>query len=122
MQLIVQCFLLFVLFGACQEAPRVVVKKQSSEEFKRKRIQENPKNSTSYSINTLQNANGWGYQIRQNGKLMLDQPTVPGRPGMAGFQTQEDAQKVAELVKSKLQAKIFPPTVTEDELKNLNIH
>ena len=80
------------------------------------------KTQGNYEISTFQNTNGWGYQIRQNGKLLLDQPTVPGRPGMAGFQTQEDAQKVAELVKSKLQAKIFPPTVSEDELKNLNIH
>lgn len=122
MQIIVKTLLLFVLLGACKEAPQVVVKKQSSEDLKRQSVKKSANNSTGYSINTLQNTNGWGYQIRQNGKLMLDQPTVPGRPGMAGFQTQEDAQKVAELVKSKLQAKIFPPTVSEDELKNLNIH
>jgi len=122
MQLVIRLLLLFVLFGACQEAPQVVVKKQSSEDLKRQSVKKNANNSTGYSINTMQTANGWGYQIRQNGKLLLDQPTVPGRPGVAGFQTQEDAQKVAELVKSKLQAKIFPPTVSEDELKNLNIH
>lgn len=122
MRIIVNTLLLFVFLGACQEAPQVEVKKQNSEDLKRQSVKKTPNNSTGYSISTLQNANGWGYQIRQNGKLMLDQPTVPGRPGMAGFQTQEDAQKVAELVKSKLQAKIFPPTVSEDELKNLNIH
>ena len=80
------------------------------------------KSKTSFEITTVQSPTGWGYQIRQNGKLLLDQPTIPGRSGNDGFQTQADAQRVAELVKTKLQAKIFPPTVSEDDLKNLNIH
>lgn len=75
-----------------------------------------------YEISTLLLSKGWGYQIRKNGKLILDQPTIPGRPGLNGFQSQEDAQKVAELVVSKLKAQVFPPTVNEDDLKNLNIH
>jgi hypothetical protein len=75
-----------------------------------------------FDITTVQGANGWGYQIRQNGKLIINQPTIPGRPGTAGFLTQQEAQSVAEFVKSKLLAKVFPPTVSEDDLKNLNIH
>ena len=39
-----------------------------------------------------------------------------------GFQTENDARNVANLVCAKLKAKIFPPTVSEDDLKNLNIH
>lgn len=81
-----------------------------------------PSSKSTYEISTMQSANGWSYQVRQNGKLLVDQPTIPGRPGTAGFQSQEDAQKVAELVKAKLQAKVFPPSISEADLQNLNIH
>lgn len=76
----------------------------------------------SYDINAYQTSNGWAYQISQNGKLIIDQPTVPGRPGIQGFKTEIEARNVANLVCNKLKAKIFPPTVSEDDLKNLNIH
>jgi hypothetical protein len=75
-----------------------------------------------FDIQTLQSANGWGYQIGQNGKMLIDQQSIPGRPGIQGFQTENDARNVANLVCAKLKAKIFPPTVSEDDLKNLNIH
>jgi hypothetical protein len=114
--------LIFAILVACQAGPQkeVAVKKNSPSPTLRVKDQTSSKNT--FEIATLQSANGWGYQIRQNGKLLLDQPVIPGRPGNAGFQTQADAQRVAELVKTKLQAKVFPPTVSEDDLKNLNIH
>jgi hypothetical protein len=112
---------LFTILAACQAGPQkeVAVKTTSASPVA-------PKKKTSskgiFEITTLQTANGWSYQIRQNGKILVDQPTIPGRPGTAGFQSQEDAQKVAELVKSKLQAKVFPPSISEADLQNLNIH
>lgn len=113
---------IFAILVACQADPQkqVAVKNNTPSPSLRTKVQVSSKNI--FEITTLQNANGWGYQIRQNGKLLLDQPVIPGRPGNAGFQTQADAQRVAELVKTKLQAKVFPPTVSEDDLKNLNIH
>lgn len=106
-----------VLFVSCQQAPP-----REKEKKDHHTTTPQQKNGTIYQITTTRNEHGWGYQIRQNQKLLLDQPTVPGRPGIQGFQNQEDAQKVAELVVSKLKANIFPPTVSEDDLKNLNIH
>ena len=112
---------IFAILAACQAGPQkeVAVKTTPapSEAAKKK-----PSSKSTFEISTLQSANGWSYQIRQNGKLLVDQPTVPGRPGTAGFQSQEDAQKVAELVKAKLQAKVFPPSISEADLQNLNIH
>ncbi len=111
----------FAILAACQSGPQkeVAVKTTPapSQAAKKK-----PSSKSTFEISTLQSANGWSYQIRQNGKLLLDQPTIPGRPGTAGFQSQEDAQKVAELVKAKLQAKVFPPSISEADLQNLNIH
>ena len=111
---------LFIL-GACQAGPQKEVANTTTPSPSLP-----PKNTSSpkntFEISTLQSANGWSYQIRQNGKLLIDQPTIPGRPGTAGFQSQEDAQKVAELVKSKIVAKVFPPSISEADLQNLNIH
>lgn len=111
----------FAILASCQAGPQneVAVKKKPAppEEAKKK-----PSSKSTFEISTMQSANGWSYQIRQNGKLLVDQPTIPGRSGTAGFQRQEDAQKVAELVKSKLVAKVFPPSISEADLQNLNIH
>lgn len=63
----------------------------------------------------------FGYDIFKNGKLFVHQPTIPGRPGMAGFKTKADAEKVAKLVIGKIRKGIMPPTVEEKELKNLKI-
>ena len=113
---------IIAILAACQAGPQkeVAVKHNSPSPTLRPKPQASSNNT--FEITTLQSANGWGYQIRQNDKLLLDQPVIPGRLGNAGFQTQADAQRVAELVKTKLQAKVFPPTVSEDDLKNLNIH
>jgi hypothetical protein len=112
---------IFAILAACQAGPQkeVAVKTTHATPLAPKK---KPASKSTYEVTTLQSANGWSYQIRQNGKLLVDQPTIPGRPGTAGFQSQEDAQKVAELVKSKLQAKVFPPSISEAELQNLNIH
>ena len=45
----------------------------------------------------------------------------PGMPGNSGFKTDADARKVAEAVISKLKKGEMPPTVSEEELKQLNI-
>ena len=63
----------------------------------------------------------YGYDIFQNNKLLIHQPQIPGISGNKGFETSEDATKVATLVVDKIKKGIFPPTVTLEELKNLNI-
>ena len=113
-------FLIFI--GACQSAPQKEVTVKKAAAAPHLRVKNQGSSKSTFEISTIQSANGWSYQIRQNGKLLVDQPTIPGRPGTAGFQRQEDAQKVAELVKSKLVAKVFPPSISEADLQNLNIH
>jgi Domain of unknown function (DUF4907) len=114
-------FIILLLLAACQAQTEQSSTKKATITGRQK-TEKKSKVPMSFDIATIQGANGWGYQIRQNGKLVINQPTIPGRPGTAGFQTQQEAQNVAELVKAKLIAKVFPPTVSEDDLKNLNIH
>jgi hypothetical protein len=121
-------FIIFFLLFACQAEPQKSSEKNTAQKQVRTpskkglKPQMKPRNIHAFEITTLQSASGWGYQISQNGKLVIDQPTIPGRPGNLGFQTEEDAIKVAELVKSKLLAKEFPPSISEADLQNLNIH
>ena len=46
--------------------------------------------------------NTWCYDILNNGKLFIHQPSVPGMAGNEGFKTKEQAIKVAEQVMKKL--------------------
>jgi len=122
MRLIFRLILPFVFLFSCENQD-AHTKQDKERQFKPQTTIRKEKSAISpFEISTFQTANGWAYQIRQNGKLVIDQPTIPGRPGTAGFQTQADAQKVAELVKAKLNAKEFPPSVSEADLQNLNIH
>jgi len=67
------------------------------------------------------NSNQYGYDLFVNGRLRIHQPTIPGQPGHTGFKTKTDAKKVALLVMDKINKGIMPPTVTQEELKNLGI-
>ena len=51
----------------------------------------------------------------------IRQTHKPSVPGVRGFDTQEDAKKVADFVVNKIKTKGFPPTVTPDELKALGV-
>ena len=65
--------------------------------------------------------NSFGYNILMYGSVLVHQPSRPGLPGNAGFATEEDAMKVAELVISKIRNNEMPPTVTIEELRELGV-
>lgn len=66
-------------------------------------------------------SNTWGYKILIEGSPVIIQPNKPGLPGNEGFKTQEQAEKVAKLVISKIRNGEMPPTVTIEELKGLGV-
>ena len=63
----------------------------------------------------------WGYDIYNNGKLFIHQPSIPALPGNTGFKAKSDAEKVAQLVISKVKKGEMPPTVSIEEMKKLNV-
>jgi hypothetical protein len=63
----------------------------------------------------------WGYDIYNNGKLFIHQPSIPALPGNTGFKVKADAEKVAQLVISKVKKGEMPPTLTTQELTALNV-
>jgi hypothetical protein len=123
MRLISQLSVIFLLLWSCSaSSSKENMNDKISDQERKSSTTNHSKQNNRFDIQTLQTANGWGYQISQNGKMLIDQPSIPGRSGIQGFQTENDARNVANLVCAKLKAKIFPPTVSEDDLKNLNIH
>ncbi len=63
----------------------------------------------------------FGYEISADGKVLIRQNSIPGMPGTEGFRTKNDAQKVARLAITKIQKGEFPPTISNEELKKLNV-
>ena len=63
----------------------------------------------------------YGYSIYNGPKMVIRQATIPSLSGNRGFARKGDAAKVAELVVSKLEKHIFPPSVSSAELERLHI-
>ena len=63
----------------------------------------------------------YGYEILADGKLLVRQSNVPGRPGNNGCATKVQAEQLAALVITKIKNAIMPPAVTREELSALHI-
>lgn len=63
----------------------------------------------------------FGYEVYSNGKLFVRQTNLPGRPGVDGCATREQAQKLSALVIEKIQRGEMPPTVSNNELTALGL-
>src|SRR6266542_6907442 len=63
----------------------------------------------------------WGYDIYNNGRLFVHQPSIPAMPGNAGFTTKEAAEKIAKKVIEKINKGENPPSISIDEMKHLGV-
>jgi hypothetical protein len=63
----------------------------------------------------------FGYYVFVDGKLMIEQKTIPGLAGNKGFASEAEAKKVTELVIQKMKEGEMPPTVSNEDLKRLKI-
>lgn len=75
---------------------------------------------TDYSWFLLENTDGtFGYEVLKSGDLVVSQPNIPGEGSTTGFKSKTQASAAAELVISKLEKDILPPTISEKELKKI---
>ena len=64
----------------------------------------------------------WCYDILSDGKTLIHQTSIPGKAGIEGFKTEEQAAKVAKAVIEKIKQGIMPPSMTLEEIKLLGIY
>lgn len=64
---------------------------------------------------------GWGYQIFDGNKMMINQVHIPSIQGRKGFKSRQSAQITANFILYKLSNNLFPPTVDEKELDSLGV-
>ena len=89
--------------------------------FKGQGVNQGGEGLSRFKVETIRGGRGWGYNIRQDTTLVIEQKVIPGVPGINGFATEQEAAKIGGLVKHKLDRGIFPPTVSIHELDSLGI-
>lgn len=84
--------------------------------------EQSPETSNKYAYEVIYTDSiGWGYQILQDGSVIIKQTYIPAIQGNHAFRTEEDAQKTAEFILEKMNNNIFPPTLSKEELTYLNV-
>ena len=63
---------------------------------------------------------GWGYDIMTGKKIIIHQPFVPGVAGNAGFQQEQQAAGVAQIVIEKIKSGQLP-IINHQQLQRLNV-
>lgn len=63
--------------------------------------------------------NTFGYDVLVDGQILIHQPSIPGISGNKGFETEQQAQRVANFVATKVKNNEMPPTVTNEDLNEL---
>jgi hypothetical protein len=103
--------------------PQTTEEIDSHEEENQNEIPTEPLNeSAEFHLETFENAeNSWGYRVMRGDQTFINQPHIPAIPGKYGFQNQEEAEKVGQLVIQKLDSGEMPPSVTRKELDSLSI-
>lgn len=81
---------------------------------------ENITNNKSYSFEIILNKDKtFGYKILVDGKVMINQESMPAVPGNKGFPRKIDAERMADLVILKITNGVMPPTITVHEVDSI---
>ena len=101
--------ILFVFAASCNHAP---VKQEASQS---KTKQTEISNEPYYAV--FQNADGsYGYDIYVEKKKYIHQPNIPAIPGNKGFESEQDAIVIAQMVIQKIKVGQLPPSLNAEEV------
>ena len=78
------------------------------------------KTQSKLHIETFKTNSGWGYNILINNKIYIHQKFIPGTEGNQAFTSENDAEKVANLVTLKMQKGVLP-SIKKNELDSLKV-
>jgi len=120
--LIIICFFFFSHLNTSNTKISALNKRNKDSNLNYSSLQ-NPYKNANLSYNIIKSENNtWGYSISLDSTVLIIQTNKPGIPGIEGFNSQEQAKKVAELVISKLRVGIMPPSISQEELITLGVH
>ena len=74
------------------------------------------KNPVSYTVFKSKDGS-FGYDIIEEGKIVIHQPYIPVIPGNHGFLKKKQAKLVAKNVIDKISNGIFPPSLSREEVE-----
>jgi signal peptidase I len=80
----------------------------------------NIKRSPKMELQVITVKDGYGYQIKEGDRILIDQPVIPAISEEKAFKSREDAQKVGEIVLQRVKNHT-DFSVTVSELRKLNI-
>ncbi len=83
-------------------------------------------NTSHFSASTYKNKSGdgpegFGFDIYQDGKMMIHQNSIPATQGNKAFVTEEEAKAVGALMLYKVSKGIMPPTINVEDLDSLGV-
>jgi hypothetical protein len=64
--------------------------------------------SKGLSYNCFKTEQGWGYDVLVNDRIIIHQPFIPGKSGVNGFSTEQEAGADAQNVIEKIKSGEFP--------------
>ena len=115
-----------LLFGACSEDSDKVVDMRDAQSIKEENTEVSESSQTlknsewTYKVVLVSEGN-WGYQLFQNETMVINQTSIPAVQGTLGFETKEKADKTARFVLEKIKRGEIPPTISQEELKELGV-
>ncbi|MBK9637525.1 MAG: DUF4907 domain-containing protein [Bacteroidetes bacterium] len=80
--------------------------------------------SSHFSMHTFKNRDGlegYGFDIYQEGKMMIHQNSIPAIQGNKGFSTEEEAKAVGALMLYRISNGIMPPSISIEDLDSLGV-
>lgn len=93
-----------------------VLKKQNEELAQKIKLAD-----ITYIINPVA-GNKFGYSIYIDGLMYIEQEVIPAIEGNRGFDTREEAEKIAKLAIEKIRQGELPPVISIEELKAKGVH
>ncbi|RAV27915.1 DUF4907 domain-containing protein [Sinomicrobium soli] len=71
-------------------------------------------------VEVFEVGNGYGYQLKSGGKVLVRQEVIPALPGSGPFCSRSDARTAGILVRHKIMNR-ESPAITKEELKVLRV-
>lgn len=72
------------------------------------------------SVETFRSSDGWGYEIKVEGKTKIKQEFIPVIEGNLPFDSEMEARRIGELVLKRM-SRYSLPTITKHDLDSLQI-